>query len=93
MVRAILCGKYKMPWGTFIWAVICFIYLISPIDVLPDILPLLGVTDDIAFILWVYTKLHQDLARFRALQNEENPDIIEAEIISTDEEKNKGIKK
>ncbi|WP_428075884.1 YkvA family protein [Candidatus Avelusimicrobium luingense] len=93
MVFAIFRGKYKMPWGTLIWAIVCFIYLVSPVDALPDVLPLLGITDDAAFVLWIYTKLHQDLARYRALQNGENPDIIEAEIVSTDEEKNKGINK
>lgn len=92
MVIAILRGKYKMPWGTLIWIIVCIIYLISPIDALPDVLPLLGITDDAAFVLWIYTKLHQDLSRYRALQNGENPDIIEAEIVSDNDEKNQGEK-
>ncbi len=80
MVWAILRGKYKMPWGTFFWAIICLVYLISPIDLLPDVLPLLGITDDGAFILLVLTMLHKDLAAFRqAKQNQEN--IIEAEVV------------
>lgn len=80
MVWAIVRGKYKMPWGTFFWAIICLVYLISPIDLLPDVLPLLGITDDGAFILLVLTMLHKDLAAFRqAKQNQEN--IIEAEVV------------
>lgn len=92
MVFAIVRGKYKMPWGTLIWAIVCAVYLISPVDALPDVLPILGITDDAAFVLWIYTKLHQDLAHFRALQNGNSPDIIEAEIVQPDE-KNKEIKK
>ena len=80
MLWAIVRGKYKMPWGTFFWAIICLVYLISPIDLLPDVLPLLGITDDGAFILLVLTMLHKDLAAFRqAKQNQEN--IIEAEVV------------
>ena len=85
MMWAILRGKYKMPWGTFFWAIICLVYLISPIDLLPDVLPLLGITDDGAFALLILAMLHKDLAAYRQAQlDKEN--IIEAEVI---ESKNK----
>ncbi len=80
MLWAILRGQYKMPWSTFFWTVICIIYLISPIDLLPDVLPLLGITDDGAFALLILSMLHKDLAAFRQAQlDKEN--IIEADII------------
>ncbi len=66
MAWAILRGRWKMPWNTLFWAVLCVIYLLSPIDMLPDVLPLLGITDDGAFILLVLTLVHKDLAAFRA---------------------------
>ena len=49
MAKAIVRGNYKMPWKTFFLAVLCFIYLVSPIDFVPDFLPLLGIADDGAF--------------------------------------------
>ena len=61
---AVLRGKYKMPWGTFFWALLCVVYVISPVDLLPDVLPVLGITDDGAFILLVLTLLHRDLHAF-----------------------------
>ena len=64
-VWAVLRGKYKMPWGTFFWALLCVVYVISPVDLLPDVLPVLGITDDGAFILLVLTLLHRDLHAFR----------------------------
>ena len=80
MLWAILRGKYKMPWGTFFWAVLCLVYLISPLDLLPDFLPLLGITDDGAFALLVLAMVHRDLVAYRqAKQATEN--IIEAEVV------------
>lgn len=80
MVWAILRRKYKMPWSTFFWAVICLIYLLSPIDLLPDVLPLLGITDDGAFALLILAMLHKDLAAFRQAQAEKE-NVIETEVI------------
>ena len=86
MVRAIVKGQYKMPWKTFFWILLCLVYFLSPIDLLPDILPILGFADDGAFILFVLLLIHQDLVAFRQAQQDKET-IIEAEII--DEEKKK----
>ena len=80
MVWAILRGRWKMPWKTFFLAVLCLIYFISPIDALPDVLPLLGIADDGAFILLVLTMLHKDLAAFRQARRAGNT-VLEAEVI------------
>ena len=84
MVWAIVRGKYKMPWSTLFWAVLCVIYLISPIDVIPDVLPALGITDDGAFVLFILSLLHKDLVAFRQ-EKSEKENIIEAEVIKTEE--------
>ena len=90
MVRAILQGRYKMPWGTFFWIVLCFFYFLSPIDCLPDFLPLLGIADDGAFMVFVLLLLHNDLSRFRQTQNgPQQPTIIEAEVIKDKKEGDK----
>lgn len=88
MMWAVVRGKFKMPWGTFFWAVLCLVYVISPVDLLPDVLPLLGIADDGAFILLVLSLLHNDIQRFRA-ERAKNEDIIEAEVIHTDEQTKK----
>lgn len=69
MVWAILRGKWKMPWNTLFWAVLCVVYLLSPVDFLPDVMPLIGITDDGAFILLVLTLVHKDVQAFRAARN------------------------
>ncbi len=79
MCRAIITGHYKMPWGLFIWLVIFAVYFISPVDALPDVLPLLGFADDGAFCIFVLLLLHKELNNFR-LQHPKQT-IIEAEIV------------
>ena len=91
MLWAIVRGKYKMPWSTLVWAFVCVVYLISPIDALPDVLPLLGITDDGAFVIWVLTLLHKDLVAFRQQQAAKPAVILEAEVIKA--EKNNSVSK
>lgn len=75
-----------MPWKTFFLALICAVYFLSPIDMLPDIVPLLGFADDGAFIVFVLLLVHQDLQTFRQHQIQEK-DIIEAEIVENKDSK------
>ena len=89
MVRAVLAGRYKMPWKTLFFMVLCLVYFVSPIDFVPDLLPVLGFADDGAFILFVLVLLHQDLAAFRAAQTQAAPKretSIEAEVVKEDKE-------
>ena len=80
MSRAIVTGHYKMPWGTFVWLVIFVIYFVSPIDALPDVLPILGFADDGAFLVFVLLLLHKELNNFRQSQ-EKQKIILETEIV------------
>jgi len=66
MLKAILKRQYPMPWKTFFLAVLCAVYVLSPIDLLPDVMPLLGITDDATFILLVGAVLQKDLNKYRA---------------------------
>ena len=85
LLCAVVKGQYKMPWGTFCWIVLCGIYFLSPIDALPDILPVLGFADDGALLIFVLLLVHKDLATFRQYQIKKNT-IIDAEIV--EDEKN-----
>ena len=80
MCRAIITGHYKMPWGVFIWLIVFVIYFLSPIDALPDVLPLLGFADDGAFLIFVLLLLHKELVNFNQFQ-EKQKTIIEAEVV------------
>jgi uncharacterized membrane protein YkvA (DUF1232 family) len=41
------------------------LYFITPLDVIPDLIPALGFTDDAALVLWVYKNIREDIEKFR----------------------------
>ena len=82
MLKAILRRTYPMPWKTFILGVLCFIYVLSPVDLLPDVMPLLGITDDATFILLVMALLQKDLTKYRAWLQAPQDKVIDLGDIS-----------
>ena len=66
MCRAICTKRYPMPWKTFWTALLCLVYFISPIDIFPDVLPVLGITDDITFILLVLAMIKKEIDKYQA---------------------------
>ncbi len=65
MLAAVLKRRYPMPWKTFFAALFCMFYLLSPVDLLPDIMPLLGITDDATFVFLILALIRQDLGKYR----------------------------
>lgn len=54
------------PWVGKVIAIGALVYLISPIDAIPDIIPILGLTDDAGIILAAVTKLANDLKEYES---------------------------
>ena len=79
--RAIRTGHYKMPWKTCFWVLLCLVYFLSPIDTLPDIIPILGFADDGAFMVFVLLRIHQELQTFR-LDQQQKSTTLEAHVIN-----------
>ena len=67
MVKAYVSGQYRIvPWPTILKIVAVLIYFVSPLDVIPDILPIIGLTDDLAIVLWLFRALQEDIENFEA---------------------------
>lgn len=65
LLKAYASGEYRqIPWKTLIRIIAVLIYFVSPIDILPDFLPIVGFTDDIALMLWLFSGLKDDLDKF-----------------------------
>ncbi|MCE6988310.1 YkvA family protein [Dyadobacter sp. CY323] len=65
MVRAYASGEYRnLPWKSLLSIVAVLIYFVSPIDLIPDFLPFIGVTDDVALVVWLIKTLSTDVQKF-----------------------------
>jgi uncharacterized membrane protein YkvA (DUF1232 family) len=67
MVKAYFAGEYRIiPWGSIVKIIAVLIYFVSPIDVIPDFLPFVGLTDDLALTMWLFSSLKVDFENFEA---------------------------
>lgn len=65
MVKAYFTGEYKIiPWGSIVKIIAVLIYFVSPIDVIPDFLPIIGIADDLALTMWLFSSLSEDFQNF-----------------------------
>lgn len=56
-------GKYKISAGTLATIGDAILYVASPVDAIPDILPIIGWTDDIAVVGFVLDKLSNEIKK------------------------------
>ncbi|WOK05116.1 YkvA family protein [Imperialibacter roseus] len=65
MVKNYISGNYRvMPWKSIVLLVAGLIYFITPIDLIPDFIPALGLIDDISMIAFIYRSLKQDIDEY-----------------------------
>ncbi len=74
MLKAYATGTYRdIPWKTLVSIIAVLIYFVSPLDFIPDFLPVIGITDDIALVLWLVNSIGKDLDRFRQWEGSQVP--------------------
>ncbi|MCF2445670.1 DUF1232 domain-containing protein [Dyadobacter sp. CY345] len=72
MVKAYSSGAYRtLPWKSLVSIVAVLIYFVSPIDLIPDFLPVIGIADDFALVLWLIKTLGDDIAKFSEWEKNE----------------------
>lgn len=72
MIRAYASGEYKgLPWKSLVSIVAVLIYFVSPIDIIPDFLPIIGITDDVALVIWLIKTLGGDINKYSEWEKRE----------------------
>lgn len=65
LVKAYIQGTYrKLPAIALAKIIAVLIYFISPFDFIPDVLPIIGFTDDLALVIWVGKSIKNELDEF-----------------------------
>jgi uncharacterized membrane protein YkvA (DUF1232 family) len=65
LIRTSVSGEYTgLPTSTVVAAVAVTIYFLSPIDLIPDFIPVLGLLDDVALVAWFSTTIKDEMDKF-----------------------------
>ncbi|WP_394346424.1 YkvA family protein [Hymenobacter metallicola] len=66
LIKTSVSGEYTgVPTPTIVAAVAVVIYFLSPIDLIPDFIPVLGLLDDVALVAWFTSTLTGEMDKFK----------------------------
>lgn len=66
LVRDYWSGRYRaVPYGTLAAVAFTLLYVLNPLDLVPDVLPLIGQLDDAAILSAALLMVEGDLRRYR----------------------------
>ncbi len=87
-VKNVSNGTYKgYSKSNLLLAVAALIYVVSPLDIVPDLLVGLGFLDDVAIVGWAISKLGEELGKYKQwIRAEEVPaEEVKPEVADGDE--------
>ncbi len=71
LVRNVATGRYRaFPRRALIAVVAGMLYFLNPIDLVSDLIPLLGLADDVVVLSWVLHQVRRDLDAYRRWEAE-----------------------
>ena len=65
LLRAHVAGKFCAPLGALHMAVAAVIYFVSPLDLIPDAIPVIGLADDVSVLTCVARSNLTLISKFR----------------------------
>ena len=65
LTSAYASGKYReIPWKTVMTILAAIIYFLNPLDLIPDFIPIMCLTDDFGVLVWVYNSIQSEIDKF-----------------------------
>lgn len=82
LIKLSISGEYtELPASTVVAAVAVLIYFLSPIDLIPDFIPVLGLLDDMALVAWFSTSIKHELDKFHTWEAAKAATVVSDEEI------------
>jgi uncharacterized membrane protein YkvA (DUF1232 family) len=68
IVSSLLCRWYgfEISLSSVVWVLVAVVYLVSPLDFIPDVIPVLGLADDVAIIAFAFSMIGVSYAFVRS---------------------------
>lgn len=65
LAKAYATGKYRsVSWKAMLILLAAVIYFVNPLDLIPDLIPVAGLADDFAILVWVYNSVQEEVDKF-----------------------------
>ena len=82
MIKSWRKGEYKMKVTDILLPALALLYVISPIDLIPDFVLGIGALDDLAILAFAIPLLLKEVDKFLLWESQKkNPNVIDAEIV------------
>lgn len=77
LVKDYANGSYReLPWGTLSVVIASIAYFLAPVDIIPDILPMVGFSDDALFFTFAIKFIQEDLKHYCTWKGKELNDYF-----------------
>ncbi|MBO6047103.1 MAG: DUF1232 domain-containing protein [Erysipelotrichaceae bacterium] len=77
LVKDYVDGEYRdIPLGSIIGIISAFVYFMSPFNLIPNAIPILGLTDDIALIAYVWRLVGDDVKEYEAWRKANHKEVL-----------------
>jgi uncharacterized membrane protein YkvA (DUF1232 family) len=72
LIRSYASGQYRqVSTKTVLIGLATVLYLLLPIDLVPDFIPMLGLMDDLSLITWFIKAFQQELVKFQLWESQQ----------------------
>lgn len=70
MVQSYANGSYRViPWQSILVIVAAIVYFVTPVDLIPDFIPVAGFIDDLGVLVWVFNKMREEIDDYIAWEH------------------------
>lgn len=77
LIRAYAKGEYRgVSRKNAVLVVATILYFVSPLDIVPDAIPIIGLLDDITLMGWVIKTLGDELTKFEAHERDQRDALV-----------------
>ena len=72
MINDWVTGQYtELPWETILTLIAAITYVVSPVDIIPDVIPVAGVVDDVFLVTQVLPAISKDVEKYKEWKSQQ----------------------